>query len=117
MKKEKHPPFQKILFVDANNDSKFVLGVPVGGMVESAVATGKKETYEGEEYITLSMPVTSASHPAFRKEGEEVVVSSRITDFRNKYKKNRVARQQQQKSSEEHFSSLKEKSKKSKKKR
>lgn len=111
MKRDIHPPFQEILFVDANNDAKFVVGSPVGGSVAGAVASGKTAEYEGKEYVVCSISTSSASHPAFKKEGEEIPVSSKIAEFKNRYKRNKEARQLQKKHADDHFSALKKKKK------
>lgn len=57
MKKQGHPPYQEILFVDSATGYKFVCG--------STLQPKEKETFEGKEYPVYRVPVSSASHPFF----------------------------------------------------
>ena len=57
MKKEGHPAYQDILFVDTATGTKFVCG--------STLQPKATETYEGKEYPVYYASVSSASHPFF----------------------------------------------------
>ena len=53
MKKEGHPPYQEILFVDSATGYKFVCG--------STLQPKEKEKFEGKEYPVYRVPASSAS--------------------------------------------------------
>ncbi len=79
MKKEGHPPYQDILFVDSATGYKFVCG--------STLQPKETETFEGKEYPVYRVPVSSASHPFFT--GSKALVDSegRIDKFVKRYAK------------------------------
>jgi large subunit ribosomal protein L31 len=57
MKKQGHPPYQDVLFIDSSTGFKFVCG--------STLQPKEKEMFEGKEYPVYRVPVSSASHPFF----------------------------------------------------
>ena len=83
MKKQGHPPYQEILFVDSSTGFKFVCG--------SALKPKEKETFEGKEYPVMRVSTSSASHPFWTKSNQFVDSEGRVDKFMKKYKKAPVA--------------------------
>ncbi|MES2199528.1 MAG: type B 50S ribosomal protein L31 [Chlamydiota bacterium] len=83
MKKQGHPPYQEILFVDSSTGFKFVCG--------SALKPKEKETFEGKEYPVMRVSTSSASHPFWTKSNQFVDSEGRVDKFMKKYKKTPVA--------------------------
>lgn len=79
MKKEIHPPYQKILFVDSSTGTKFVCG--------STLQSEKTETFEGKEYPVHYVSVSSASHPFFTGSKQFIDTEGRIDKFFKRYGK------------------------------
>ncbi len=77
MKKQGHPLYQEILFVDSATGHKFVCG--------STLQPKEKEMFEGKEYPVFRAAVSSASHPFFT--GSKALVDSegRVDKFRKRY--------------------------------
>ncbi len=79
MKKEGHPPYQKILFVDSSTDFKFVCG--------STLQTKEKAMFEGKEYPVYKMGISSASHPFFTGANQMLDSEGRVDKFKKRYVK------------------------------
>ncbi len=77
MKKQGHPPYQEILFVDSSTGYKFVCG--------STLKPKEKETFEGKEYPVFRVPVSSASHPFFTKSNQFIDSEGRVDKFVKRY--------------------------------
>lgn len=77
MKKEGHPDYQDVLFVDTATGHKFVCG--------STLKPEDKETFEGKEYPVYRVPVSSASHPFFTGSQQFVDSEGRVDKFLKKY--------------------------------
>ncbi len=77
MKREGHPPYQEVLFVDSSTDFKFVCG--------STLRPKEKEMFEGKEYPVFKVPVSSASHPFFTKSKQLVDSEGRVDKFKKRY--------------------------------
>ena len=77
MKKEGHPAYQEILFVDSATNFKFVCG--------STIQTKEKEMFEGKEYPVCRVPVSSASHPFFTGSKQLVDSEGRVDKFKKRY--------------------------------
>lgn len=77
MKKEGHPPYQDILFVDTATGTKFVCG--------STLQPEAKETFEGKEYPVYHVPISSASHPFFTGSQQFVDSEGRVDKFKKRY--------------------------------
>lgn len=77
MKKQGHPEYQEILFVDSSTGYKFLCG--------STLKPKEKEVYEGKEYPVYRVPVSSASHPFFTKSQGLIDSEGRVDKFRKKY--------------------------------
>jgi large subunit ribosomal protein L31 len=79
MKKQGHPPYQDILFVDSSTGFKFVCG--------STLQPKDKEMFEGKEYPVYKVPVSSASHPFFTKSKQFIDSEGRVDKFIKRYAK------------------------------
>lgn len=79
MKKQGHPPYQDILFVDSSTDFKFVCG--------STLQPKEKQMYEGKEYPVYKVSVSSASHPFYTKSNQLIDSEGRVDKFLKKYGK------------------------------
>ena len=77
MKKEGHPPYQDILFVDTATGTKFVCG--------STLQPKEKEIFEGKEYPVYKVPISSASHPFFTGSQQLVDSEGRVDKFKKRY--------------------------------
>ncbi len=62
MKKNTHPKYQKVLFIDS--------------------AT---EKFEGKEYPVCYLPTSSSSHPFFTGSSQLVDAEGRVEKFKNRY--------------------------------
>jgi large subunit ribosomal protein L31 len=99
MKKDIHPPYQDILFVDNSTGYKFVCG--------SALQPKGKETFEGKEYPVCHVTVSSSSHPFFTGSKQFVDAEGRVDKFLKRYaQKGQQQKEQQQKKQEEESSDL-----------
>ncbi len=81
MKKEKHPQYQDVLFVDNSTGTRFVIG--------STLQPKQREVFEGVEYPVYSVTVSSASHPFFTGSEKFVDSEGRVDKFLKRYKKNK----------------------------
>lgn len=79
MKKEGHPPYQDILFVDSSTGFKFVCG--------STLQPKETEMYEGKEYPIYKVSVSSSSHPFFTGSSQFVDSEGRVDKFVKRYAK------------------------------
>jgi large subunit ribosomal protein L31 len=77
MKKETHPKYQQILFVDSSTDYKFVCG--------STLQPKEKGTFHGKEYPVYRLSTSSASHPFFTGSKQLVDAEGRVDKFKKRY--------------------------------
>ncbi|MCB1117493.1 MAG: type B 50S ribosomal protein L31 [Chlamydiia bacterium] len=77
MKKEGHPSYQDVLFVDTATGTKFVCG--------TTLQPKETEVFEGKEYPVYRVPISSASHPFFTGSQQFVDAEGRVDKFRNRY--------------------------------
>lgn len=103
MKKNTHPEYQDVLFVDSSTGHKFVCG--------STLKTKETETFEGKEYPVCRVSISSASHPLFTGSKQLVDAEGRVDKFRKRY-----AAKTAQKKEDKEQDEGKEKDDKSKKK-
>lgn len=77
MKKDIHPKYQKVLFVDSSTGHKFICG--------STLQPKQTEKFEGAEYPVYHLSTSSASHPFFT--GSKALVDSegRVDKFKKRY--------------------------------
>lgn len=79
MKKDTHPKYQDILFVDSSTGTRFVCG--------STLQSDQKEVYEGKEYPVYHVSVSSASHPFFTGSKQFIDTEGRVDKFLKRYAK------------------------------
>jgi large subunit ribosomal protein L31 len=108
MKKEGHPPYQEILFVDSSTGYKFVCG--------STLQPKEKEMFEGKEYPVYRVAVSSASHPFFTGSKQFVDSEGRVDKFVKRYAKVAEKKEALDAKKEEEEAKKKDAAKKGKKK-
>lgn len=79
MKKQGHPPYQDVLFVDSSTGFRFVCG--------TTLRPKETEVFEGKEYPVFRVPVSSASHPFFTGSKQLVDSEGRVDKFVKRYAK------------------------------
>lgn len=79
MQKDKHPPYQEVLFEDSATGTRFLIG--------STLKTKEKATFEGKEYPLYKVPVSSASHPFYTKSSQFMDTEGRVDKFTKKYQR------------------------------
>lgn len=79
MKKEGHPDYQDILFVDSSTGTKFVCG--------STLKPKETEEFEGKKYPVYRVAISSASHPFFTGSKQFIDTEGRVDKFRKRYEK------------------------------
>lgn len=77
MKKETHPKYQKVLFVDSSTGYRFVCG--------STLQPKEREIFEGVEYPVYRLAISSASHPFFTGSKQLVDAEGRVDKFKKRY--------------------------------
>ncbi len=92
MKKDTHPPYQDVLFVDSSTGFKFVCG--------STLRPKEKEKFEGKEYPVFRVAVSSSSHPFFTGSQQFIDTEGRVDKFTKKYAKKKEASQQEKEKQE-----------------
>jgi len=93
MKKEGHPDYQDVLFVDTSTGTKFVCG--------TTLKPEETEVYEGKEYPVYRVPISSASHPFFTGSQQFLDTEGRVDKFRKRYAKKDSSGQQSKEESKE----------------
>lgn len=79
MKKNTHPKYQQVLFVDSASGYKFVCG--------STLQTEAKEKFEGKEYPVFYLSTSSYSHPYFTGSKQLVDSEGRVEKFRKRFER------------------------------
>lgn len=77
MKKNTHPPYQKVLFVDSASGHRFVCG--------STLQTKATEKFEGVEYPVSYLSISSSSHPFFTGSKQMVDSEGRVQKFNKRF--------------------------------
>ena len=93
MKKQGHPPYQEILFVDSATGHKFVCG--------STLQPKEREMFEGKEYPVYRVAVSSASHPFFTGSKQFIDSEGRVDKFVKRYAKVAEKKEAEDKKKEE----------------
>lgn len=78
MKKNIHPKYQQVLFVDSATGHRFVCG--------STVQSEHKEKFEGQEYPVVPVSTSSASHPFFTGSKQFVDSEGRVEKFNKRFR-------------------------------
>jgi len=77
MKKDKHPPYKNVVFVDSSTGLKFVCG--------TTATSEQKETIDGNEMDTIVTSISAVSHPYFVGGKQYVDTEGRVDRFKKKY--------------------------------
>lgn len=77
MKKNTHPKYQQVLFIDSSTGHKFVCG--------STLQSEEKEIFQGTEYPVYRASISSASHPFFTGSKGLVDAEGRVDKFKKRY--------------------------------
>ncbi len=77
MKKQGHPSYEDVLFVDTATGEKFLIG--------STLKTKEKEMYNGKEYPICRVSISSSSHPFFTGNTQLVDSEGRVDRFMKRY--------------------------------
>lgn len=76
-KKNTHPPYQKVLFVDSASGHRFICG--------STLQPSASEKFEGVEYPVYYLSTSSTSHPLFTGSKQLVDAEGRVQKFRRRF--------------------------------
>jgi len=79
VKKEGHPEYHPVCFVDVSTGRKF--------LTRSTMRSRQKETIDGVEYFVVVRDVTSDSHPAYTGEKRFLDTAGRVEKFQSKFKR------------------------------
>lgn len=80
MKKDIHPAYRKVVFLDTSSDTKF--------MTRSTISTSETTQWEdGQEYPLVKVEISSASHPFYTGKKIFVDTAGRVEKFKQKYNK------------------------------
>src|SRR5665647_2548739 len=79
MRKNIHPKYQQVLFIDSATDYKFVCG--------STLQPKEKAEFQGTEYPVIRLPTSSSSHPYFTGSKQLVDAEGRVDRFKRRYEK------------------------------
>jgi len=82
MKKNGHPKYQQVLFIDSATNYKFVCG--------STLQPKETEDYQGKDYPVVRLPTSSSSHPFFTGSKQLVDAEGRVDRFKRRYEKKAV---------------------------
>ena len=80
MKKDIHPEYKEVVFLDTSSDFKF--------LTRSTMTSSESIKWEdGKEYPLVKIEVSSASHPFYTGKKLFVDTAGRVEKFNRKYKK------------------------------
>ncbi len=80
MKKEIHPEYKEVVFLDTSSEFKF--------LTKSTMTSKETIKWEdGNEYPLIKVEVSSASHPFYTGKKLFVDTAGRVEKFNRKYKK------------------------------
>ena len=77
MKKDLHPKYNPVIFVDMTTGTRFIS--------RSTKTSDKKEVIDDVEYSLISIGITSASHPFFTGQKQFVDTEGRIDKFQKRF--------------------------------
>ncbi len=106
MKKNIHPKYQQVLFVDSATGHRFLCG--------STLQPQATEVFNGKEYPVQRVSTSSASHPFFTGSKQLVDAEGRVDKFNKRYAQ-KPASDKEGKKDKEEKDSKEEKKEKTKK--
>lgn len=77
MKKEGHPQYHPVIFIDSSTGQEFV--------TRSTLKTKETRDVNGVEHFVYKCDITSASHPFYTGKQRLVDTEGRVDRFRRKY--------------------------------
>jgi len=77
MRKEVHPDYHPVVFVDPSVGAEFV--------TRSTMKSGEVRNIDGVDHFVIRMEISSASHPFFTGKQRFVDTAGRVERFREKY--------------------------------
>ncbi len=77
MKKEGHPQYHPVIFIDSSTGTEFV--------TRSTLKTKETRDVNGVEHFVYKCDITSASHPFYTGKQRLVDTEGRVDRFRRKY--------------------------------
>ena len=77
MKKDTHPTYQEVLFVDSASGHRFVCG--------STLQPEAREKFQGKEYPVSYLSISSTSHPFFTGSKQLVDSEGRVEKFKKRF--------------------------------
>jgi len=77
MKKDIHPKYHQVLFIDSTTDYKFICG--------STLQPKETAKFEGKEYPVSRLATSSSSHPFFTGSNKLVDAEGRVEKFKKRY--------------------------------
>ncbi len=77
MKKDIHPKYNPVVFVDISTGRRFV--------PRSTASSAKTEVIDGVEHYVISCGITSDSHPFFTGKNQFVDTEGRIDKFQKRF--------------------------------
>ncbi len=83
MKKESHPPYQPVLFIDSASGHRFICG--------STMQPKATEKFEGVEYPVVYLSISSTSHPFFTGSKQLVDSEGRVEKFKKRFERKKEA--------------------------
>ena len=93
MKKDTHPQYRQVLFVDSSTGYKFVCG--------STLQTNDTEEFEGKKFPVCKVSISSSSHPFYTGSNQFIDTEGRVDKFTKRYaKKKEQAKKEQEKHEE-----------------
>ncbi len=78
MKKETHPQYHPVVFVDPSVGAEFI--------TRSTMTSSETRDIDGVKHYVVRMEISSASHPFFTGKRKLVDTAGRVERFREKYK-------------------------------
>ncbi len=77
MKKDIHPDYHKVLFVDTSTGKEWV--------IRSTITSDKTKEVDGEELPVVRLEISSESHPFWTGQQREVDSEGRVERSRKRY--------------------------------
>ncbi len=78
MKKDLHPGYQKVIFLDTSSDYKFLSG-------STKSSDEMMEWEDGNEYPVIRVEISSDTHPFYTGKQKADRVGGRVDRFKKKY--------------------------------
>jgi large subunit ribosomal protein L31 len=78
MKKDAHPDYHPVVFVDPSVGAEFI--------TRSTMTSKETRNIDGVDHYVIKMEISSASHPFYTGKRKFVDTAGRVERFREKYK-------------------------------